>query len=257
MRAGNEVMIVRRKGQQPQPALARLVLIRVELPCHLRPIELKRWDVNGVAPDQNGLAAARSAKAAVTHFMAVSADNVDMCPETVFGLEWFRHVVKSLEPRFGAEQGELLPGNEQARQARESVPAVGKHETLDVVEMSMGEAHGADSFDIDAGFVQRLGKPAHGRVPGICSTSIDQDDLMPIVNREGVDGESELTANQSDLFRQVVAKRLVAALPEPPDRHVDIAVAQGGDAQVTKSVGGMKFARSYAVHLPIRSADNL
>ena len=105
MRAGNEVMIVRRKGQQPQPALARLVLIRVELPCHLRPIELKRWDVNGVAPDQNGLAAARSAKAAVTHFMAVSADNVDMCPETVFGLERLRHVVKSLEPRFGADQG--------------------------------------------------------------------------------------------------------------------------------------------------------
>nr|WP_246686788.1 hypothetical protein [Mesorhizobium sp. B2-4-19] len=126
MRAGNEVMIVGRKRQQPQPARARLVLIRVVLPRHLGPIELQRWDVNGIAPDQNAFAAARAAKAAVTHFMAMSTDNVDMCSETVSGLEWFRHVVKSLKPRFRAEEVEFLPGNEQARQARKSVPAIGK-----------------------------------------------------------------------------------------------------------------------------------
>ncbi|WP_287276199.1 hypothetical protein [Mesorhizobium sp.] len=127
MRAGNETMIVRRKGQQPQPALARLVLIVVELPRHLRPIELKRWDVNGIAPDQNALAAARNAKAAVTHFMAMSADNVHMCPETVPGFEWLRHAMKPFELRFGAKQAEFLPRNEQARQVWESIPAVGKH----------------------------------------------------------------------------------------------------------------------------------
>lgn len=257
MRAGNETVIVRRKRQQPQPALARLVLIRVELPRHLGPIELQRWDVNGIAPDQDAFAAARSAKAAVTHFMAVSADDVDMCPETVSSLEWFRHVVKPFQPRFGAEEVEFLSGNEQARQARESVPAVGKHQTLDVVEMRMGEADDADSSGIDAGLVQRLGKPAHGRMPGIRGTSIDQDHFMSIVNREGVDGKPELAADQSDLLRQVIAKWLVAVLPKPPYRHVDIAIAQGSDAQVTKSVGLIKFARSYAVHLPIRSADNL
>lgn len=237
MRAGNETVVLRRKRQQLQPALARLILIRIEFPRHLGPIELKRRDVNGVAPDQDAFAAARSAKAAVTHFMAVSVDNVHMCSETVSGLEGFRHVVKSLQPCFGAEEAEFLPGNEQARQARESVPAVGKHKTLDVVEMRVGEADGADSSDIYAGFVQRLGKPAHGRVPGIRSACVDEFYFLPIVNREGVDGEPELTTNQRDLFRQFIAKWLVAVLSEPPDRHIDIAIAQGGDAQVTKSVG--------------------
>ncbi|UDL88807.1 hypothetical protein LGH82_27425 [Mesorhizobium sp. PAMC28654] len=80
------------------------------------------------------------------------------------------------------------------------------------------------------------------------SASIDQDDLISIVNREGIDGESELTANQWDLFRQFVAKWLVVALAKPSDRHVDIAIAQGSDAQVTKSVGRMKSARCCAVH---------
>jgi len=164
----------------------------------------------------------------------------------------FDAVVKSLEPRHGMEEAELLPGNEQVRQARERVPAVGKHEAMDVVEMRMGEADGVDASDIDTGLVQRLGKPAHGRVPGIRSAGIDQCYLMSIVNREGVDGKPELAANQRDLFGQLIAKRLVAALPKPPDRHVDVAIAQGGDAQVTKSVGPIKFARSYAVHLPIR-----
>lgn len=257
MRAGNEALIVGRKRQQPQPALARLVLILIELPRHLRPVELKRWDVDGVAPDQNVFAAARNAKAAVTDLVAMSADNVDMGSETVSGFERLRHLVKSLEPRFGAEEAEFLPGNEQARQARESVPAVGKHKAMDVVEMRMGEADGADFFDIDAGFVQRLGKPAHGRVPGIRGAGIDEYYLIPIVDREGVDGEPELTANQRELWRQVIAKWFVAALPKPSDRHVDIAIAQGGDAQVAKSVGGMKFARSHAVHLPILSGDSL
>lgn len=248
MRAGNETMIVRRKRQQPQPALSCLVLIVVELPRHLRPVELKRWDVNGIAPDQNALAAARNAKAAVTHFMAMSADNVHMCPETVSGFEWSCHVVKPFEPRFGAKQAEFPPGNEQARQARESISTIGKHKAMDVVEMRMGEADGADSSDIDAGLVHRLGKPAHGGVPCIRGASVDQHDLMSIVDREGIDGEPELTTNQRDLFRQFVAKWLVAVLPKPPDRHVDIAIAQGGDAQVTKNVGRMKFARSCAVH---------
>jgi hypothetical protein len=190
--------------------------------------------------------------------MAMSADNVDMCPETVSGLERLRHVVKSLEPRHGMEEAELLPGNEQVRQARERVPAVGKHEAMDVVEMRMGEADGTDFSDIDAGFAQRLGKPAHGGVPGIRGAGIDQDDLASIVNREGVDGEPELTAKQRDLWRQVIIKWLAAVLPKPPDRHVDISIAQGGDAQVTKSIGLIKFARSYAMHfLPIRSVDNL
>ena len=99
--------------------------------------------------------------------MTMSADNVDMCPEMVSGFEWLRHAVKSFEPRFGAKKAEFFPGNEQARQARESVAAVSEHKTMDVIEMRMGEADGADFFDIDAGFVQRLGKPAHGRVPGI------------------------------------------------------------------------------------------
>lgn len=248
MRARNETMIVRRKRQQPQPALARLVLIVVELPRHLRPIELKRWDVNGIAPDQNALAAARNAKAAVTDLVAMRADNVNMGIEAVFGFEWLRHAMKPFEPRFGAKQAEFLPGNEQARQVWESIPAVGKHKAMDVVEMRMGEADGADSSDIDAGFVQRLGKPAHGGVPGIRGAGIDQSYLMSIVDREGIDGKPELTTNQRDLFRQFVVKWLVAVLPEPSGRHVDIAIAQGGDAQVTQSVGRSKFARSYPVH---------
>lgn len=255
MRAGNEMIVLRRKRQQPQPALVRLVLIGVEFPRHLRPIELKRWDVNGIAPDQNAFAAARNAKAAVTHFMAMSADNVDMCPEMVFGFEWLRHVVKSLKPRFGAKKAEFFPGNEQTRQARESVPAISKYKTMDVIEMRMGEADGADFFDIDAGLVQRLGKPAHGGVPGIRGAGIDQRYLIAIVNREGVDGEPELTAKQGDLFRQVIAKWHVAVLPKPPDRHVDIAIAQRGDAQVTKGVGLIKVARNYAMHLSIRSLN--
>jgi hypothetical protein len=242
MSACSEMIIVSCKRQQPQPALTRLFLIRIEFPRHFRPIELKRWNVNGVAPDQDALAAARNAKAAVPHFMAMCADDVDMCPGTVSRFEWFGHVVKSSKPRFGAKQAEFLPGNEQARQARETVPAISKHKTMDMVEMRMGEAYGADTSDINAGFVQRLGKPAHGRVPGIRSASIDQDDLISIVNREGIDGEPELTANQWDLFRQFIAKWLVAALAKPSDRHVDIAIAQGSDAQVTKSVGRMKFA---------------
>lgn len=167
MRAGNETMIVRRKRQQPQPALVRLVPIPIEFPRHLGPIELKRWDVNGIAPDQNVFAAARNAKAAVAHFMAMSADNFDMCPKMVSGFEWLRHAVKSFKPRFGAKQAEFFARNEQAGQARERVPAVSKHKAMDVVEMRMGEADGADFFDIDTGFVQRLGKPAHGGVPGI------------------------------------------------------------------------------------------
>ncbi|WP_292183826.1 hypothetical protein [Mesorhizobium sp.] len=57
-----------------------------------------------------------------------------------------------------------------------------------------------------------------------------------------------MTTDQRDLFRQFIAKWLVAALPKPSDRHVDIAIAQGSDAQVTKIVGRMKVARSYAVH---------
>ncbi|ESZ29329.1 hypothetical protein X734_06950 [Mesorhizobium sp. L2C084A000] len=242
MRAGDETMIVGCKRQQPQPAFARLVLIGVEFPCHLRSIELKRWDVNGVAPNQNGFAAGRNTKAAVSRFMAMSADNVDMCPDTVSGFEGFRHAVKSFEPRFGAKKAEFFPGNEQARQARESVAAVGKHKTMDVVEMRVGEADGTDSSCIDASFVQRLGKSAHGGMPGVRGAGIDQDDPVSIVNREGIDGKPELTTNQRDLLRQFIAKWLVAALPKPSDRHVDIAIAQGGDAQVTKIVGLIKVA---------------
>lgn len=241
MRAGNETMFVGCKRQQPQPAFARLVLIGVEFPRHLRSIELKRWDVNGVAPNQNAFAAARNAKAAMSRFMAMSVDNVDMCPDTVSGFEGFCHAVKSFEPRFGAKKGEFFPGNEQARQARESVAAVGKHKTMDVVEMRVGEADGTDSSDIDASFVQRLGKSAHGGMPGVRGAGIDQDDPVSIVNREGIDGKPELTSNQRDLLRQFIAKWL-AALPKPSDRHVDIAIAQGGDAQVTKIVGLIKVA---------------
>lgn len=173
MRAGNETMIVGCKRQQPQPAFARPVLIGIEFPRHLRSIELKRWDVNRVAPNQNAFAAARNTKAAVSRFMAMSVDNVDMRPDTVSGFKWFRHAVKSFKPRFGAKKAEFFPRNKQARQAREGVPAVGKHKTMDVVEMRMGEVDGADSPGIDASFVQRLGKSAHGGMPGIRGAGVD------------------------------------------------------------------------------------
>jgi len=57
------------------------------------------------------------------------------------------------------------------------------------------------------------------------------------------------------LIFQLVAKWLVTGLPEPPERHINIAVAQRGDTQLANSVGRMKPAGSYAVHLSIRSSD--
>lgn len=87
MRACNEMIVVRCECQQPQSAFARLVLILIELPGHFRSVELKRWNVNGVSPNQEAFAAARNAKAAVTYFMAISANSFNMCLETFSGFE--------------------------------------------------------------------------------------------------------------------------------------------------------------------------
>ena len=87
MRARNEMIVVRCECQHPQSAFACLVLILIELPRHFRSAELKRWNVNGVSPNQEVFAAARNANAAVTHFMAMSTTRFNMCPETFSGFE--------------------------------------------------------------------------------------------------------------------------------------------------------------------------
>jgi hypothetical protein len=87
MRARNEMIVVRCECQHPQSAFACLVLILIELPRHFRVVELKRWNVNGVSPNQEAFAAARNAKAAVTHFMAMSANGFNMCLEAFSGFE--------------------------------------------------------------------------------------------------------------------------------------------------------------------------
>ena len=87
MRTCNEMVVICRKRQNPQPAFARLLLIRIEFPRHFRSAELKRGNVNGVSPNQDAFAAARNAKATVPDFMAMSADRFDICAYTFAGFE--------------------------------------------------------------------------------------------------------------------------------------------------------------------------
>ena len=53
---------------------ARLVLVGVELPGHLRPGELDRRDMHDIAPDQQGFAGARDFERGVADLMANRPD---------------------------------------------------------------------------------------------------------------------------------------------------------------------------------------
>ena len=101
--------------------------------------------------------------------------------------------MKAFEPRLGTKEIKFLLRNQQTRHPGKSLSTVSKHKTMDMVEMSMGEHHGADSFGLDASFDQRLGKATHGRMPSIRRTSIDQGYRASIVNCECIDGKPELS----------------------------------------------------------------
>lgn len=75
--------------------------------------------------------------------------------------------MKAFEPRNGTKEVKFLLRNQQTRHPGKSLSTVSKHKTMDMVEMSMGEHDGADSFGLDASFNQRLRKAAHGGMPGI------------------------------------------------------------------------------------------
>lgn len=77
---------------------------------------------------------------------------------TLPGLECFCAFMKALEPRLRAEHVELFLGYEQARQLRESILAVGKDQSVDMVDVRMGEGNRPNPVGGDVRFTQRFRK---------------------------------------------------------------------------------------------------
>ena len=114
--------------------------------------------MHDVAPNQNGFTFACDAEACVSDFMAGGSYSFNIGAKSLPALECFCAFVKTLQPRLGAEPVELFPGDEQARQLRECVVAIGKDQPVDMVEVRVGEGNRPNPVDSDVGFAERLRK---------------------------------------------------------------------------------------------------
>ena len=114
--------------------------------------------MHNVAPNQNAFTSACDAEARVSGFMARSSDCFDVGANSQPGVERFCTLMKTFEPRLGAEHVELFLGDEEARQLRKCVIALGKDKSVDMVEVRVGEGNRPDSADSNVRFAQRLWK---------------------------------------------------------------------------------------------------
>ena len=114
--------------------------------------------MHNVAPNQNGFTFACDAEACVSDFMAGGGYSFNIGANSLPGLECFCAFVKTLEPRLSAEHVEFLPGDEQARQLRKCILAIGKDQPVNMVEVRVGEGNRPNPVDSDVRFAERLRK---------------------------------------------------------------------------------------------------
>ena len=139
-------------------------------------------------------------------------------------LKCFCAFMKTLEPCLGAERLQLFLGYEQARELRECILAIGKDQPVDVVDVRMGKSNCSNFVGRDIRFTQCLRNRPHAWEPSIRRSRIDQRNIVSIVNREGVDRQSQVPTDKAHLLRQVIAEYFIAGLTQSRDRHVDVAI---------------------------------
>nr|WP_255513156.1 hypothetical protein [Geminicoccus harenae] len=147
------------------------------------------------------------------------------------------------QPLAPIEQRDFLLRDEQLLQVGKGVRAVRRDEPVHVIDMGVRAGHGSDVLPGNPSFRKRTKQQAHGRVPRVASTCVDQDVPALLDDQEGVDRQPQLPLHEPYLFGQLRAERPVALLAQPAGWHVHMAVAKGQNGQLAELVAGEVGAR--------------
>ncbi|MFD0568042.1 hypothetical protein ACFQ0T_00480 [Kitasatospora gansuensis] len=145
---------------------AGLGLVAVELPGHVRPVELEGGDVDGVAPDKEVGGAAADVVDGVAGCVARGGDRGE--PFVDRGL--LRHGDDPFAHRLqtSGEHGGVARADPDALEFGERLGAVRCDQAADVVFVFVGDGDVGDVCGVDSGFVERVVDQSHGGVvPGV------------------------------------------------------------------------------------------
>src|SRR3984957_13012973 len=157
--------------------------------------------------------------------------------------------MKTFEARFCTEQAQFRLGNKQPRQLRKRVPTIWENETVDMVDMRVGEGDRSDPVGGDLRLGQGLRKQPHARQPRIRGARVDQCDRLAIVESKSVDRKPQLSVDKGYLRRQVGLECFVLRLAQSRARPSDIAITQRGQSQSAKLVSDVVVVGGNAFHL--------
>ena len=207
MRASHPTALLRRLLQQAQTAGPRGVLVGVELPGELRPLELDGGHMDRVPPDQQLACAGRHAKAGRASLVTRRRSDLEHVSEDLAGAERPGPIVKAREPRLASEQRHLRFGHPQLLERREGVSSAGQDQPVRVILVRVGQGYKRDPTGVDPGLREGFGEPSHARQPGVRGPCVHQSEPSRGVDEKRVDRQAQLTVVKRDLLWKCVPER--------------------------------------------------